>query len=151
MAVSGQATLREAFTLLVSPEVNGSAQWHLVVAKTDKSWAVRRFADLFMQARMADESQLDTPLDQLDWLLPAQVVDLAEMGPSEAEREARGAPGHVVIVIEGDDLAGILYTGTQRSKSVSTSELGQLPGEKIDLERFKKILIPKRKPRRSSG
>ena len=43
VAISGRATLRQAFGLLGSPEVNGTTSWHLVVSKADETWAAKQF------------------------------------------------------------------------------------------------------------
>jgi len=151
LAVSGRATLRQTFALLGSPEVNGAASWHLVVARTGGGWAFGQFATLYRRARSADESMLDVPLDELDWLLKAQetqVVDLSEIGIGEAKEEARQAPGSLLLVMDSEELAGILYTATMREgSSVSTSALTELAGRTADLKEFSHLLIKKRRPK----
>jgi hypothetical protein len=151
IAVRGQATLGQAFALLKSAEVNCAAWRHLVVAKTDGTWAVGKIEDLNAQAKAAGETKLDTPLDELDWLLTVKAYDQATIGIDEAKDEARNNTAKVLVVTDGDELAGILYVGLQRSKTVSTSTLTGLPGESIDLKEVRRFLIPKRRRRTPTG
>lgn len=151
LAVSGRATLRQAFALLGSPKVNGATSWHLVVARTDGKWAFEQFAALYQHAQSAGESMLDIPLDELDWLLEAQetqVVDLPEIGIGEAKEEARQAPGGVLLVMDSGELAGILYTATMRGELlVSTSALTELAGRTADLKELGHFAIIRRRPK----
>jgi len=148
LVVSGQATLRQAFALLGSPEVNGATSWHLVVARTDGTWAFKQFAILYQHVQSVSESALDIPLDELDWLHKAQVIDLSEIGIGEAKEESRQAQGGALLVMEDDELAGILYTATARGEpSASTSALTELAGRTADLKEFSHLLIKKRRPK----
>ncbi len=148
LAVSGKTTLRQAFAMLRSPEVNGEASWHLVVAKTDGTWAVGKFEDLYTRAKATDETKLDTSLDELGWLIPTDVVKQDSMGTSDAERKARKSPGQLLIVVTNEDeLVGILYVGATRGEAVSTSALTELIGRTADLKEFSHLLIKKRMPK----
>ena len=149
LALSSQATLRQAFALLCSPQVNGAAWWHLIAARKDGTWTFGKFADLFRIVKTQD-ADLDTRLDKLDWLSAAQVIAQNSVETRDAEDMARRAPGQVLVVIDGAELAGILYVGTRRGSSaeaVSTSALMELAGDLADLKEFSSLLIKKRQPR----
>jgi len=149
LPVSGQATLRQAFAMLTSPQIDGQAWWHLIVARTNGTWATAPFEDLYRQAQ-TDTTKLDIPLDELDWLISARVVEQGSMGTGEAEDEARQSPGKLLVVTDGGELAGILYVGLKRGggEVVSTSALTGLAGEPSDLTRFSDLLIKKREPKK---
>ncbi len=147
LAVSGQATLRQALALLRSPEVNGQSWWHLVVARTDGTWGVGTFSDLYAAAK-ADAAKLDTRLDELDSLILAHAVEQDSMGQREAVVAATRAPENVLVVTNQGELVGILYEGSRGGgEPVSTSALTELAGEPADLEEFKDLLVRKRRPK----
>jgi hypothetical protein len=147
LALSGQATLRQAFAALASPEIGGQAWWHLVVARTDGTWAVARFADLAARAQ-ADAGKLDLCLDELEWLAPAQAIEQESVGTGEAQDAARAVPGKLLVVTREGELTGILYVGVERgSLPASTSTLVELAGEHADLSRFSHLLIRKHGPK----
>jgi len=102
LPVSGQATLRQAFAMLTSPQIDGQAWWHLIVARTSGTWATAPFEDLYRQAQ-TDTTKLDIPLDELDWLISARVVEQGSMGTGEAEDEARQSPGKLLVVTDGGE------------------------------------------------
>lgn len=152
LALPGRATLGQAFALLRSSEIDGAAYWHLVVARTDGNWAFAQFRDLYEHVQATGESVLDTPLDELETLHEAQadqVVYLSRIGIRAAVREAQSAPGQLLLVMDDQQLAGVLYEGTQRrgEATVSTSALTQLAGRCADLAEFSHLLIKKRRPK----
>lgn len=147
LVVSGQATLRQALALLRSPEVNGQPWWHLVVARTDGTWAIGTFADLYTAAK-ADAAKLVARLDELDSLIPARAVEQDSMESREAVAEAIRAPGNVLVVMNQGELAGILFEGLRGGdEPISTSALTELAGEPADLEEFRDLLVRKRRPK----
>jgi hypothetical protein len=148
VALRGQATLRQAINFLRDPDRPGSVLWHLVVARTNRTWAARRFVDLYGLAQVNDVAKLDALLDDLDWLYPATVVDVDEIAPEDALREAREQPGQLVVVLQGDELAGIVFAGVERGEAGSTSELIALAGRPADLSRFGELRIKRRRPRK---
>ena len=95
-----------------------------------------------------DEAKLDVLLDDLDWLHAATVVDVDEIAPEDAQREAREQPGQLVVVVQGDELAGIVFAGTKRGEGGSTSELIALAGQPADLSRFGELRIKRRRPKK---
>ena len=153
LAVSGQATLRQVFAYLASSEVNAASWWHLVIARSDGNWAAGKLADLAAKAK-AEEAVLDVPVEELDWFAPTPAVSQDSMGTGQAEDQARESPGQMLVVTDADDLVGILYVGQRRGggqEAVSASELIDLPGQLIDLEEFRHMLIKKRTPRREDS
>ena len=152
VAVRGRATLDQAIGLLDRQQARNEPCWHLVVARTDGSWAFTPLKDLERRLRTGGTEVLDVPLDALDWLIEAQesqIVDLSWIGPDGAKDIAGKVPGNVVIVLDGGQLAGIVYTGTTRGalSSTSTSVLDELPGRHADLEEFEDLLIKKHRPK----
>jgi hypothetical protein len=149
VAISGAATLRQAFAVLTSSEVNGEPWWHLVVARTDGTWGVAKYADLYTLAA-ADETQLDVPLDELDGLISGNVVEQQSIGTALARDRARRSPGKLLVVTDGGELVGILRAGILRGDKgpVSTSALTELAGEPADLAQYGHLLIKKRKPKK---
>lgn len=151
LALPGRATLGQAFALLRSPDIDGAAYWHLVVARTDGSWAFAQFSELFEYVQAEGEAALDTRLDTLQALQEVgsdQMVDLSTLAVRAARRRADSSPGHLLLVREEQQLAGILYVGTLRSggATVSTSALNQLAGRYADLSEFSDELIEPRRP-----
>lgn len=144
LAMTGAATLRQAFAMLGHPEVQGSSWWHLLVARTDGNWTVGRFDELHAKAE-ADPDRLDTRLEDLDWLSRAPAVSQASMGTGEAEDQASRSPAQVLVVTDdAGALVGILYVGSKRGGGeVSASALTGLAGEMVDLSEFSELLIKK--------
>ncbi len=71
LTFSGQTTLREAFAALVSPRAGGEPWWHLVVRRSDGSWAAQRF-DLLFGFAEEDPDRLEWELAELYFLRPPQ-------------------------------------------------------------------------------
>jgi hypothetical protein len=152
LALPGRATLGQAFALLRSPEIDGAIYWHLIVDRSDGTWAFAQFRELYEQVQAAGEEALDTPLDELEWLREVretQVVDLSRMGVSQAVRKAQAAPGRLCLVMDDQELAGVLYEGTHRKGELafSTSALTELAGRYADLSEFSDLLIKPRRPK----
>jgi hypothetical protein len=141
IAVRGQMTLRQAFSILKSPQMNGADWWHLVIHKADGTWIAGRFVDLVTEAERRNE--LDARLDELDWLPVVASVDLTTIGVGEAKDIARRTREQVLVVTEAETLAGILYVGTQLGgeQAISTSALTQLSGDYADLKEFSGLLL----------
>jgi hypothetical protein len=151
LALPGHATLGQALALFRAPDIDGAAYWHLVVARSDGEWAYAQFGELIAHFEANGEAALDTPLDAVEALHIAEVdqaVDLLTIGIGQAKRDAGNSPGKLLIVLEEQRLAGVLFEGTERlgAAALSTSALNELPGRFADLSEFRRLLITPRRP-----
>lgn len=137
IAVKGSATLRQAFALLDAKR--GDLSWHLIVARSDGTWAAMRFRELSLKAA-DDPSQLDKRLEELEWLITAREVRQDSMGTGRAEDEASKSPGELVVVTDHEGrLSGILYIGAM----ASAEQAAEIPQQLDKPELTEDVLVSK--------
>ena len=141
VALKGLATLRHAFSLLVSRS-KVAPWWHLVVLRRDGAWAAARYDQLFLRAK-EDLRRLDLPLDELDGLVPVQVVDREGMSTGEAGRLARRSRAGLLVVLEQGRFVGILCAAPHRSGlGASCKDFRNLVAEAFELPSPAHVLEP---------
>jgi len=120
LVLSGRVTLRQILVLLAAAPQRCELWWHLVVQRSDGAWGIARIAELYEAAR-GDSARLDAPIEQLDSIHPARVVE-QDSGVARAYRLLRQPPGTALVVLKQGRPAGILAPEVHRA--------GVLPGRR---------------------
>ncbi len=147
LMLSGETTVGQALALLFDDETNGHLWWHLIIPDSP-GWRICRFQQIAPEN--GSETAWDTSLADLQILATADVVDLNQIGVGAANARANDVFGKVLVVIDNDELIGVLSVGSRRGSSelAAVSGLYALPGKFAELSEFRTLLIKKRHPQK---
>ena len=141
IAVKGEARVGQAVAAFKALEAQ--PWWHLVVQKSDGSWAVTRFREL---AAMQDPvGAADLRVRDVESLRAASVVERDSIETKAAQAEARKSPSRVLVVTVGGSPVGILVEAVSRSSkaglALTAPDVSQLGGKYIKLKDYGSILL----------
>ncbi len=148
LAVHGHATLRQALALLISPDVDGGPWWHLVVLRSNGTWAAARFAELYLAA-VDDHGKLEVSLGELELLTPVRSVEGDALSTVAAANLAKNSPGKLVVVTEDGKPCGILCGRSPQADKgfvhLMVPWIRDLVGD-VDLTMLRHLLVEKALP-----
>jgi hypothetical protein len=140
IAVTEQASVGQALAALLAHE--GRDWWHLVVRRSDNTWAATTAAQIY--AGLADRPGAGgESLAAWNGLVAANVVEQNDVDDWQARSLALSSPGGLVVVLAGGAIVGVVY-GQRRQTNLSplsTGQLTQLAGEAINLKDYGAILL----------
>lgn len=139
LAVTGEASVGQAIAAL--QDQGGQPWWHLVVRKSDGSWGVTRFTDLYADTKTLANAP-DIRLGSWDGLAKAKAVEQDSVETGAAEALAKKSHGQVLVVTADAKPVGVLVGNVRRGgPSISSAKLGELGGKHINLKDFGSILL----------
>ena len=140
IAVKGEATVGQAMAAFQALEAQ--PWWHLVVQKSDGSWAVARFRELAALPDVAGAA--DTHVSDLENLKAASAVERDTIETKDAQAQARKNASRVLVVTANGMPIGILVEGMRRSgggPALAGPDVNRLGGKYINLKDYGSILL----------